>query len=390
MCQVSPLSQKTRLPAAATAILPRRNGGAGRPCRKQPDVRQTVGSTSRPGHSSERSVPHPSCSYTMRDLGAPTIQRGATRCAPRAGSARAPPPALFVLVFLSACGAMTAPLGSRPRRRPHRGRAAELSLASVSMRPRGPRDLVTALGSGISPARGSVGPSRRRPTSSRPCGRRTPTTGADRDLPHARHHSDRGQGLRRRRVTLAAPATRAHARDPHRPEGPGHHRLGRRRPARLGGVGSRGAPIPTDVRPHRQRARRPRRDHRDVAAALARWHWACSQEGSPMRVGLRVALAVLVRARRGESGGRSGPARAGMNREQNAPGAAGPKDSGVVQRGAQPNPAEVRPGTATATRPRRAPGELVPRPRAGSSACPSTPRSSSPACSSCWRSSPVS
>ena len=35
---------------------------------------------------------------------------------------------------------------------------------------------------------------------------------------------------------------------------------------------------------------------------------------------------------------------AGMNREQNAPGSAGPKDSGVVQRGAQPNPAEVRPG----------------------------------------------
>ncbi len=35
---------------------------------------------------------------------------------------------------------------------------------------------------------------------------------------------------------------------------------------------------------------------------------------------------------------------AGMNREQNAPGAAGPKDRGVVQRGEQPNPGEVRPG----------------------------------------------
>ena len=53
---------------------------------------------------------------------------------------------------------------------------------------------------------------------------------------------------------------------------------------------------------------------------------------------------------------------AGVNREQNAPGAAGPKDSGVVQRGAQPNPAEVRPGNRDGDAPSAAAGELVTRP----------------------------
>lgn len=52
---------------------------------------------------------------------------------------------------------------------------------------------------------------------------------------------------------------------------------------------------------------------------------------------------------------------AGMNREQNAPGAAGPKDSGVVQRGTQPNPAEVRPGNREGDAPSAAAGELVTR-----------------------------
>jgi len=52
---------------------------------------------------------------------------------------------------------------------------------------------------------------------------------------------------------------------------------------------------------------------------------------------------------------------AGMNCEQNAPGAAGPKDSGVVQRGRQPNPAEVRPGNRDGDAPSAASGELVPR-----------------------------
>jgi hypothetical protein len=53
---------------------------------------------------------------------------------------------------------------------------------------------------------------------------------------------------------------------------------------------------------------------------------------------------------------------AGVNREQHAPGAAGPKDSGVVQRGTQPNPAEVRPGNRDGDAPSAAAGELVTRP----------------------------
>ncbi|HEV8583905.1 MAG TPA: hypothetical protein VGT02_02940 [Methylomirabilota bacterium] len=52
---------------------------------------------------------------------------------------------------------------------------------------------------------------------------------------------------------------------------------------------------------------------------------------------------------------------AGLNREQNAPGSAGPKDEGVVQRGAQPNPGEVRPGNRDGDAPSAAAGELVPR-----------------------------
>jgi len=53
---------------------------------------------------------------------------------------------------------------------------------------------------------------------------------------------------------------------------------------------------------------------------------------------------------------------AGVNREQQAPGAAGPKDSGVVQRGTQPNPAEVRPGNRDGDAPSAAAGDLVTRP----------------------------
>jgi hypothetical protein len=53
---------------------------------------------------------------------------------------------------------------------------------------------------------------------------------------------------------------------------------------------------------------------------------------------------------------------AGMNREQQAPGAAGPKDSGVVQRGTQPNAAEVRPGNRDGDAPSAAAGDLVNRP----------------------------
>ena len=81
-----------------------------------------------------------------------------------------------------------------------------------------------------------------------------------------------------------------------------------------------------------------------------------------MLVGLRIALAVLtVLAAANPVVAQDGPA-AGMNREQNAPGAAGPKDSGVVQRGTQPNPAEVRPGNRDGDAPSAAAGELMPRP----------------------------
>ena len=81
-----------------------------------------------------------------------------------------------------------------------------------------------------------------------------------------------------------------------------------------------------------------------------------------MLVRLRVALAALiVLAAATPVVAQDRPA-AGMNREQNAPGAAGPKDSGVVQRGAQPNPAEVRPGNRDGDAPSAAAGELMPRP----------------------------
>lgn len=50
---------------------------------------------------------------------------------------------------------------------------------------------------------------------------------------------------------------------------------------------------------------------------------------------------------------------AGMNREQGAPGSAGPKDRGVVQRGDQPNAAEVRPGNRDGDAPSAAAGDIV-------------------------------
>ncbi|PYO51002.1 MAG: hypothetical protein DMD84_14335 [Candidatus Rokuibacteriota bacterium] len=81
-----------------------------------------------------------------------------------------------------------------------------------------------------------------------------------------------------------------------------------------------------------------------------------------MLVRLRFALAALiVLAAATPVVAQDRPA-AGMNREQNAPGAAGPKDSGVVQRGAQPNPGEVRPGNRDGDAPSAAAGELMPRP----------------------------
>jgi hypothetical protein len=53
---------------------------------------------------------------------------------------------------------------------------------------------------------------------------------------------------------------------------------------------------------------------------------------------------------------------AGVNREQGAPGSAGPKSDGVVQRGQQPNPAEVRPGNRDGDAPSASAGTVVPRP----------------------------
>jgi hypothetical protein len=55
---------------------------------------------------------------------------------------------------------------------------------------------------------------------------------------------------------------------------------------------------------------------------------------------------------------------AGINREQGVPGSAGPKDDGVVQRGQQPNPAEVRPGNRDGDAPSASAGNVVARPEA--------------------------
>ena len=52
---------------------------------------------------------------------------------------------------------------------------------------------------------------------------------------------------------------------------------------------------------------------------------------------------------------------AGVNREQGVPGSAGPKSDGVVQRGQQPNPAEVRPGNRDGDAPSASAGQVVER-----------------------------
>jgi len=73
-----------------------------------------------------------------------------------------------------------------------------------------------------------------------------------------------------------------------------------------------------------------------------------------LALALVVAVAVPV-------GAQDRPA-AGMNREQGAPGSAGPKSDGVVQRGQQPNAAEVRPGNRDGDAPSASAGEVVRRP----------------------------
>jgi hypothetical protein len=73
---------------------------------------------------------------------------------------------------------------------------------------------------------------------------------------------------------------------------------------------------------------------------------------------LAVALVVAVAA---PVGAQDRPA-AGVNREQGVPGSAGPKSDGVVQRGQQPNAAEVRPGNRDGDAPSASAGDVVRRP----------------------------
>lgn len=53
---------------------------------------------------------------------------------------------------------------------------------------------------------------------------------------------------------------------------------------------------------------------------------------------------------------------AGLNRAQDAPGSAGGKEDGVVQHGAQPNAAEVRPGNRDGDAPSASAGTLAGHP----------------------------
>jgi hypothetical protein len=76
---------------------------------------------------------------------------------------------------------------------------------------------------------------------------------------------------------------------------------------------------------------------------------------------IAIALALLLSP--GEAPAQTPPDRpaAGVNRETGAPGSAGPKDDGVVQRGSQPNAGEVRPGNRDGDQPSASAGELRPR-----------------------------
>ena len=75
---------------------------------------------------------------------------------------------------------------------------------------------------------------------------------------------------------------------------------------------------------------------------------------------LALALAFVV-AVAAPVGAQDRPA-AGVNREQGVPGSAGPKSDGVVQRGQQPNAAEVRPGNRDGDAPSASAGDVVRRP----------------------------
>jgi len=82
-----------------------------------------------------------------------------------------------------------------------------------------------------------------------------------------------------------------------------------------------------------------------------------------VRTRLGALLAVLLVALPMVAAAQSSRPAAGVNEEQDAPGSAGP-GPGVVQRGTQPNPAEVRPGSADGDSPSAAAGELVRNPEA--------------------------
>ena len=73
---------------------------------------------------------------------------------------------------------------------------------------------------------------------------------------------------------------------------------------------------------------------------------------------IAIALALLLSP--GEAPPHTPPDRpaAGVNRDTGAPGSAGPKDEGVVQRGGQPNAGEVRPGNRDGDQPSASAGEL--------------------------------
>ena len=78
---------------------------------------------------------------------------------------------------------------------------------------------------------------------------------------------------------------------------------------------------------------------------------------------LQVIVAVLaLLLSPGDGPAQSAPDRpaAGINRDTGAPGSAGPKDEGVVQRGSQPNAGEVRPGNADGDNPSASAGTLRP------------------------------
>ena len=78
---------------------------------------------------------------------------------------------------------------------------------------------------------------------------------------------------------------------------------------------------------------------------------------------LQVIVAVLaLLLSPGDVPAQSAPDRpaAGINRDTGAPGSAGPKDEGVVQRGSQPNAGEVRPGNADGDNPSASAGTLRP------------------------------